>query len=162
MEKKTVHEVQLRALSITDFPEVRKWSLNPQFCAANEWPLYREESELRNWWQRCVEMDAPKFLRLGIDYRGRLIGYVDLAEQTETSAELGIAIGDSSLWQQGLGTKAAQLGMAYASKQLGIRQMTAETHIDNLRAQKMLERLGFDLAYRTDANLNYIKKEMPN
>ena len=162
MEKKTVHEVQLRALSITDFPEVHKWSLNPQFCAANEWPLHREESELRNWWQRCVEMDSPIFLRLGIDYQGRLIGYVDLAEQTETSAELGIAIGDSSLWQQGLGTKAAQLGMAYASKQLGLTHLTAETHIDNLRAQKMLERLGFDLAYRTDANLNYIKKEMPH
>lgn len=162
MEKKTVHEVQLRALSITDFSEVIKWNQDIAFCEANDWPLDRDEIELRSWWQHCVEMDSATFLRLGIDYHWLLIGYVDLAEMTDTTAELGIAIGDSSLWQQGIGTTAAQLGIEYATKQLGLTYITAETSIDNLRAEKMLERLGFDLAYRTDANLNYIKKEMPH
>lgn len=144
MEKVTESDVRLRPLSMNDFPELRKWSQDHLFCQANEWPTNRDANELGAWWKRCVENDSPTFLRLGIEYSGRLIGYVDFAEQTDTSTEFGIAIGDSSLWQQGLGAEAARLAMTYASKQLGIHRVTAETSLENLRAQKMLEKLGFE------------------
>lgn len=161
MEKDKVYDMHLRPLIFEDFHEVKKWSQDPTFCEANDWPVNRNENELSAWWLRCVEMDSSTFLRLGIDYQDRLIGYVDLAEQTETSTELGIAIGDSTLWQKGIGTRAAQLAIEYASKQLGIHLIKAETAVHNIRAQKMLERLGFEMKDKTDTSMNYIKIEMP-
>ncbi|MFC4355578.1 GNAT family N-acetyltransferase [Chryseomicrobium palamuruense] len=157
MENVAGLEISLRPLTMNDFPEVAKWSQDHLFCQANEWTTNRDANELLAWWERCVENDSPTFLRLGIEYSGRLIGYIDLADQTDTSTELGIAIGESSLWQQGIGTKAAQLAITYASKRFRIHHVTAETNLENLRAQKMLEKLGFEIVSQNGSTLFFRK-----
>lgn len=133
----------LRSLELTDFSQVLLWNDDALFCEVNEWPLRREETALHEWWKQCVENNRPEFHRIGIEWNDRLIGYIDFANMTEHSAELGIAIGDSSLWQKGLGSKAIELALEYGRKKFKVQMYTAETHVSNIRAQKMLRKLGF-------------------
>ncbi len=95
------------------------------------------------WWSHCVYNQQPNFIRLGIEFHRRLAGYVDLADIHSNTAELGIAIGDSSLWGRGIGNTAAKKMITYGVDHLGIHLFRAETHITNQRAQKMLKRIGF-------------------
>ncbi|MFS0688520.1 GNAT family N-acetyltransferase [Sporosarcina sp. 179-K 8C2 HS] len=136
--------ITLRPLRIKDFEIVLNWSKDDLFCSANEWELNRNDDELYEWWIRCVNNKAEDFIRLGIELKGKLIGYADLANIEGHTAEIGIAIGDSSLWGKGIGYHSTLCLMNYASTKLGITVYTAETHETNTRSRKMLQNLGFE------------------
>lgn len=80
---------------------------------------------------------------MGIESGERLVGYVDLASIKDNTAELGIAIGDSTLWGKGIGSNSILCMMDYAFKKLGITVFNAEMHEANFRSRKMLEKLEF-------------------
>lgn len=143
MENNKPRSIKLRPLTMDDFNCVLAWSRDEGFCLANGWELDRSEDELYGWWLRCVKNDSRDFVRMGIEYDDRLIGYADLASIEGHTAELGIAIGESTLWGQGIGVKAARCMMAFGFEKLGITVFTAETHESNARSRKMLENLGF-------------------
>ncbi|WP_425541691.1 GNAT family N-acetyltransferase [Alkalibacterium iburiense] len=46
----------------------------------------------------------------------------------EDTTEFKIVIGESKLWGKGLGSKAAELMIAYGTKELRIKTILAETH----------------------------------
>lgn len=135
--------VNLRPLTMEDFPSVLNWSKDEIFCQANGWELNRDQDELYRWWLRCVKNDTRDFVRIGIEYDDRLIGYADLALIQGHTAELGIAIGESSLWGQGIGLQAARCMMAFGFEKQGLTVFTAETNESNTRSRKMLEKLRF-------------------
>lgn len=136
--------LQIRPLNMDDFHYVVKWSKDDAFCSANDWAKNRDEEELYKWWQYCVNNLPTDFIRLGIDLDNQFIGYADLACIKRNAAELGIAIGESSLWGKGIGCNASTLMMEYALAHYGITVFDAETHETNHRARKMLKRIGFN------------------
>ncbi|RDU37999.1 N-acetyltransferase [Neobacillus piezotolerans] len=150
--------VKLRPLTMDDFPGVLNWGKDKKFCLANGWELNRDEEELYNWWLRCVKNESGDFTRMGIEYDDRLIGYADLACLQGHTAELGIAIGESTLWGQGIGAKAARCMIEFGFEKLGITVFTAETHESNVRSGKMLEKLGFKEISRIGHEV-YMEKE---
>ncbi|MBY6054752.1 GNAT family N-acetyltransferase [Cytobacillus firmus] len=143
MEYNDLKSIKIRPITIDDFNFVLKWSKDNSFCLANGWEQNRKEEELFNWWLHCVNNISEDFIRLGVECKDRLIGYADLANIKDNSAELGIAIGESTLWGKGLGYTAALCMIDYASKKRGITSINAETHEKNFRSRKMLEKLGF-------------------
>lgn len=143
MKENITNLIELRPITKEDFTNVLEWSRDEYFCEANGWETNRNHDELFNWWLNCVNNDAVNFIRLGIDYENRIVGYTDLVSVSGNSAELGIAIGDSSLWGRGLGYTAALHMIDYGSKELRIDIFYAETHKNNVRSQRLLEKLGF-------------------
>ena len=135
---KNTSSIKIRPISIADYEAVLKWSQNEIFCLANQWELNRDSNEVYAWWLKCVNNRSENFVRMGIEFEGKLIGYTDLANITDHSAELGIAIGESSLWGKGIGFEAAHRTMEFASRNLGIKIFEAETHETNIRSRKML------------------------
>ena len=133
----------IRPLRMNDYLQVLGWSKDEAFCIANGWDINRVESELYEWWQGCVNRKSEDFIRLGIEWNDQLIGYGDLASINGNSAEIGIAIGDSSKWGKGIGRQATKLLIAYAYEKLAISVFDAETHASNIRSRKMLEKIGF-------------------
>lgn len=87
---KDTYFLKIRPLSISDYETVIEWSRHENFCLANQWELNREPDEVYSWWHKCVNNTANNFIRMGIDIEGNLIGYTDLANITNNSAELGI------------------------------------------------------------------------
>ncbi|GAA0384780.1 hypothetical protein [Paenibacillus motobuensis] len=71
--------INLRSITLDDYEAVLGWSRNELFCSANGWEQNRGEEELYKWWAACVHMSADDFIRKGIEYDQRLIGYTDLA-----------------------------------------------------------------------------------
>ena len=136
------HSPILRPIHMDDLQTIISWSQDEAFCKANDWELNRTPEELYNWWKKCVENTHSDFIRMGIELNDTLIGYGDLACINGSEAEVGIAIGESSLWGQGIGHAATILLIDYG-KSIGITSYLAETHLTNLRAQKLLERIGF-------------------
>jgi len=141
--KNLSESIKIRPLTIDDYETILIWSKDDTFCSANGWDLNRIPEELYRWWVNCVNNKAEDFIRMGIEFNNKLIGYVDLACIKENTAELGIAIGESGLWGNGIGFNSAIFMMEYASKELGITTFNAETHEANIRSRKMLEKLGF-------------------
>ncbi|MEC1177679.1 GNAT family N-acetyltransferase [Metasolibacillus meyeri] len=148
-----MNTLKLRPLQQADFPYVLAWSKDTEFCAASSWEIEREEGELVAWWERCIHLNNPTFVRLGIEYQEKLIGYADLAEIHHHQAEIGITIGERKLWGRGLGTKVVQQLMQYGVEKLHITLFLGETHATNIGSQKMLEKLGFKEISRNGSEL---------
>lgn len=141
--KRQKHSPILRPIHMNDFQAILNWSKDEAFCESNGWELNRTTDELSNWWKKCVENRSTDFIRIGIELNDTLIGYGDLACINGSEAEVGIAIGESSLWGQGLGHVATVKLIDYG-KSIGITTFLAETHEINMRSRKMLERIGFN------------------
>lgn len=145
--------MQLRPITMEDYPAVLAWSKDEVFCSYNGWESNRDPDELYQWWRYCVENKAEDFVRLGIEWDGRLVGYADLVIQ-DAGAEIGIAIGESSSWGKGIGSRAVRAMIDYARDTFGITTFLAETHLSNERSRRMLDRLGFQEISR-DGNEMY-------
>lgn len=155
-EKKNLSpDIRIRPLTMDDYEAVLKWSKDESFCSANGWELNRSPEELYRWWLMCVENVVEDFIRMGIELNGEMIGYADLAGIKDSSAELGIAIGESDLWGKGLGSCAASSMMKFAAEKVGITVFTAETNEANMRSRKMLEKVGFEEVSR-DGSEEYL------
>ncbi|MEW9108735.1 MAG: GNAT family N-acetyltransferase [Cytobacillus gottheilii] len=141
--------IKIRPITMNDYKYVLNWSTDKTFCHANGWKIDRKPEELYDWWFNQLYYSSREFVRLGIEQDGKLIGYGDMADMKNHTAELGIAIGERMLWSQGIGTKAASDLMKYGVKKYGIAKYTAETHENNQRSRKMLEKLGFQETSRT-------------
>lgn len=143
IENNILHSIKIRQLSIDDYKIVLNWSKDDNFCLANGWGKNRSDDELYRWWFHCVNNESNDFIRMGIEFNEKLVGYADIACIKDNTAEIGIAIGESMLWGQGIGYNSSICMMDYASKQLGITVFNAETHDENIRSRKMLEKIGF-------------------
>ncbi|WP_342575772.1 GNAT family N-acetyltransferase [Solibacillus sp. FSL K6-1781] len=153
------NEIYLRKLKLEDFNAVVDWSRDDRFCEANGWQKNRDHLELFKWWERCVTNQQKDMIRLGIEYKNRLIGYADLAEFKNNSAEIGIAIGDSTLWNNGIGTQMIKKLLNYANEQFGVTTFYGKTYETNHRFRKMIEKVGFTEESREGTEL-YIGKEV--
>lgn len=144
LKKRVVGQlIQLRTINIDDYIDFFKWSKDEMFCLANGWDTNRSKEEIYDWLLRVVTNKAEDFVRLGIEYDGRLIGYGDLACIKANIAEIGIAIGERFLWGKGIGSCAVTLVMQYGSKMFDVNRYTAETHETNIRSRRMLRNVGF-------------------
>jgi len=137
------HSISIRPLTVEDYHIVLNWSKDRTFCSANGWEINRNPEEIYEWWLNCVNNKADDFIRMGIEFNNKIIGYADLARIKDSSAELGIAIGESTLWGKGIGFNSSLCMIDYASKVLGISTFYAETHEANVRSRNMLKKLGF-------------------
>lgn len=73
----------------------------------------------------------------------RLIGWAGFARPEGEPEELVYAL-DPALWGQGLGREALDGVVAYGFGRLGLTEVRAQTHPENLVSQHMLRRAGFE------------------
>ena len=137
--------LQLRALQLEDIDQILVWGKDVAFCVANGWTLNLPEEKLRQHWTSIITDSRADFIRYGIVHQNLLVGYSDLAgiDYGEARAELGYAIGNSSLWGKGLGFSGAALMLNVAFKKLKLKRVTASVSAINTRSKRVLEKLGF-------------------
>ncbi len=142
-----LEDVHLRPLQLEDLETVVVWAKDSEFCLANDWSLELSEERIRTHWTGIISESSDKLIRKGITLNGVLIGYADLADidTFEARASLGYAIGNSSLWGQGLGFLGAKLMLEFAFTDLKLERITAEVNAANTRSLRVLEKLGFKL-----------------
>lgn len=92
VENNIVQSIKIRPLIIDDYRIVLNWSQDDIFCSANGWENSRSAEELYQWWLNCVNNVSEDFIRMGIEFNEKIIGYTDLACIKGNTAELGIAL----------------------------------------------------------------------
>lgn len=134
--------VTLRALQSGDEETAVRWAADEVFCRAADWTPGLAPRVVRRHWQAIIAGGDPHFLRLGVIYGGALVGYVDLANLSAGAGELGVALGERSLWGCGIARQACEqlLTRAWA---LGLARVTAQVDARNDRSHALMTRLGF-------------------
>lgn len=89
---------------------------------------------------------------------GVVIGYTQ-ATLTPDEAWLAYVLG-KPWWRRGLGLRAAELTLAEIAAR-GPRPIRADTDIENLPSQRLLERLGFTFTRRAGRDLFYERPRAP-
>lgn len=140
-------KVILREKRLSDAAQDFAWRSDPEmarFDAAKPFSssfsdylaLFREELIYPNPFRRSLSI---------LDMEGRHIGNsmyynIDLGRR---EAELGITIGERSLWGRGCGTDAVIVLLRYLFEQVGLRRVYLKTLDWNQRARRCFEKAGF-------------------
>jgi diamine N-acetyltransferase len=134
--------VAVRKLTRADLEDMIRWRPfdDPLYADAN-WPL-RSLRELNQWYSRCSR-DPARLLCAVTDKSDRVIGSITLRERNGlSSARLGITLGADYV-DQGLGTEALNLFLAYYFNQLGFEKIVLDVVGYNSRAIRVYRKLGF-------------------
>lgn len=81
---------------------------------------------------------------------GRHVGTVKLAQisSAHRHCELGLMIGDRSVWGQGIGTETIALATDYAFRVLGLHKVNAGAYSDNVASQRAFLKVGYSIEGR--------------
>lgn len=134
--------VRLREAIDDDLELLMAWRSNPlvfrHFFRQSE-PLKWEE-HLR-WWQsrRCRK---DWIIALEDDGRERFVGSVNAARLDSDSPEVGVFVGEVTLWGRGVGRKAVALAVEYL-REWGYKKAWALIAEGNVASFKLFEAVGF-------------------
>lgn len=140
--------VRLRAPTRTDLPQFVAWLNDPEVTAGLlvSLPMSLEDEEA--WFTGMLNrplaehplvieiQQAKEWVAIGncgvhnIDWRAR-------------SAEVGIFIGEKSLWNKGYGSDAMRLLLTHCFKTLNLNRVALDVYETNLRAIRSYEKVGF-------------------
>lgn len=83
-------------------------------------------------------------LFMGINYNGEFVGTIKLkVDERHNKAEFVVMVGDKTVQNKGVATRAVRLMIDYAFSVLSIRKLTAGTYDNNFAARCLWEKCGF-------------------
>ncbi len=135
--------VVLRPLAPSDLRRCVKWFSDPQIIRflgrSNPVTLAEEERWFRDYERRADEQI------FAIEVEGHHVGNLGLhrIDRVHRKAEIGIVIGEASVWSQGYGTEAMHAALRYAFDVLGLNKVSLEVLEYNTRAIRTYEKVGF-------------------
>ncbi len=140
--------IRLRRLEKEDITFFYKWVNDPQVTKGISIYLpigFWEEEE----WFDSKKKIHPEERPLAIDMRDgehwRLIGNTSFfnRDTVSRSAEIGIMLGDKSIWNQGYGTESMQLMIRHGFATLNLHRIELRVLEENARAIRAYEKVGF-------------------
>ena len=142
--------IRLRGVERSDLPQFKEWLNDPEVIEGLGMYLPLSMSDEEQWFEGMSKRD-PVEKPLAIDIRDdngwRLIGNTSFfnLEWTNRSAELGIFIGDKSLWNKGYGTETVCLLLRHGFEALNLHRIYLRVYSTNPRARRSYEKAGFVL-----------------
>lgn len=135
--------VSLRELRDTDLPLLLAWSHIKEIWTYL--PTAREGEHLTweahfNWWKSRTQRADWVILANTDNYGPRPVGVV---HGELTSGEIGIYIGETTLWGAGIGKKAIEI-VLQKMKARGFDSVWAVVHPENERSQRLFAKASFE------------------
>lgn len=140
--------LRLRAIERADVQLFYEWVNDPDVTRGLVLYLPMSLAEEERWFERIQERD-PRERPFAIDLREaedwRLIGNCGVfdLEWIYRSAELGIMIGDKSVWDQGLGTRVMVMLLRHCFQTLNLNRVCLKVYGSNRRARRSYVKAGF-------------------
>lgn len=147
------NRIRLRAVEREDLPLFVVWLNDPEVIEGLLFlsPLSLEDE--KQWFEK-VANHSPAERPLVIEIRDgetwRMIGNCEFhnISQINRSADVGIFIGDKTVWNAGYGTETMQLLLKYGFETLNLNRISLVVYDDNPRAIRAYEKAGFVLEGR--------------
>ncbi|MDG1334170.1 MAG: GNAT family N-acetyltransferase [Crocinitomicaceae bacterium] len=137
-------DIALRLPQISDAAAILSWENNPDNwdVSDNDSPYSLED--IIRLIESFQSTERPQQLRFIIHSKDILLGAVDIFDinYENKSGAIGILIAEEEFRKQGYASKALELIEAEARK-LGIHRLTALIHSDNVKSQKLFEKMGY-------------------
>ncbi len=139
--------VTLRPMTHADAPALMRWGEDADFAwfhwgrSPGRWP---RTTDAESWIDRFAEREGRVF---AIEHDGRAIGQANYRDwqPKARSAEVGIGIGEPSLWSRGLGREALGLLLRHLVDDLGAHRVNLHVLAFNDRAIASYRAAGFDV-----------------
>jgi diamine N-acetyltransferase len=140
--------IRLRGVERADLPRFVEWLNDPEVVDGLGMFLPLSMADEEKWFDKAGERE-PAEKPLVIDIRDgdswRMIGTCSLfgIEWSSRFAEVGIFIGDKSIWNKGYGTETMHVLVRHGFETLNLNRIWLRVHADNLRAVRSYEKVGF-------------------
>ncbi|HEY2979713.1 MAG TPA: GNAT family protein [Anaerolineales bacterium] len=149
--------VRLRAVERTDLPKFFEWVNDPEVTLGLGMYLPMSNADEEKWFEGAQTRDAnekPLAVEIkegdgsaaGVVPPGwKLIGSCGVfgIEWVNRSAELGILIGDKSIWNKGYGTEVMRLLLRHGFETLNLNRLFLRVYAANARAFRAYVKAGF-------------------
>jgi diamine N-acetyltransferase len=140
--------IRLRGVEREDLPLYVKWLNDPEVVSGLAVFLPLSLADETHWFEKLVDhTPETKPLAIEVQEEGnwRLIGACGFEEISpiNRSAEVGIFIGDKSLWNSGYGTEIMQLMLKHGFESLNLNRIFLQVYETNPRAIRAYEKAGF-------------------
>ncbi|MGE5249427.1 MAG: GNAT family N-acetyltransferase [Bacteroidota bacterium] len=141
-------KLRLRAVEREDVKHFYEWVNDPEVTCGLALYLPISSREEEKWFESQLEKD-PVERPLAIELRQgdgwKLIGSCSVfgIEWVNSNAELGIMIGDKSVWNQGLGSQVMTLLLRHCFETLNLNRAFLQVYGENARARRSYEKAGF-------------------
>jgi RimJ/RimL family protein N-acetyltransferase len=138
-------DVTLRPLETSDIESLYAWDGDIEVSVLGGWVRQQSRAAVARVWERRITEPAADMDWFGIEYEGKLAGYIQLAliDPVERRAMVGIAVGAKSLWGKGIGGGALRLLCDYAFTVRNLDRVYAEVFTFNTRSMRLFEGVGF-------------------
>jgi len=144
--------VRLRLIRKEDYPLILAWRSNNLVYDG----LYRQSLAQKpiTWeehleWLKSRNADWRTFIAI---YENRPVGVVTIGQLDHWSPEIGLYLGEITLWGKGIGTKMVQMGLAwlkdYSLSHPHIVACRTTILDDNIASKRVFEKCGFKCAGR--------------
>jgi RimJ/RimL family protein N-acetyltransferase len=152
-------KVYLTELDRRNAETIRNWLNDPEihrFLLVGHLPITREQEE--RYYDRMSEATDAFSFEIHIAADGRYIGNIGLkgVDLVHRHGEIGVVIGDRSVWGQGFGSDAIVACLGFAFQTLGLHRVSMRVHEEHPRAAALYRRLGF---IETGRERDYIFQE---
>lgn len=140
--------VRLRAMEHDDTKTAYAWVNDPEVTRNLSLYLPMSTMDEEKWLERAMQGD-PNERPLAIEVRDgdgwKLIGNCGVfsIDWVNSSAELGILIGDKSAWNKGYGTEVMTLLLRHCFDTLNLNRAFLRVYADNVRGQRAYLKAGF-------------------
>ena len=140
-------KVRLRPIERDDLPRYVEWFADPEVRRYLALYLPFSLAQEERWFENLLErLERREDVVLAIETaEGVHIGNVGLhrIDWKNRNAELGIAIGERSYWNQGYGTDAIRTLLGLAFREMNLHRVFLRVDADNARGIRCYEKAGF-------------------
>ena len=140
--------IRLRGVERTDIPKSFEWINDPEVNEGLAVYLPMSLRDEEQWFERISQREQeekPMVIEIREGAGWKLVGNCRVfnIEWTPRSAELGIMIGEKSIWNQGYGTETMQLLLQHGFETLNLNRIYLRVYSTNPRAIRAYEKAGF-------------------
>jgi RimJ/RimL family protein N-acetyltransferase len=140
--------VRLRGVERSDLTRFQAWLNDPEVTEGLSIYLPLSMLDEEQWLDKISRLgqdERPLAIELNDNGTWRLIGnsgFINL-EWANRCAEVGLFIGDRSIWNQGYGTEVMQLLLKHGFETLNLHRIYLRVYSTNPRAKRSYEKAGF-------------------
>jgi diamine N-acetyltransferase len=150
------YSVYLRPLKLEDAKTSYQWRNNPLIWKFTQFKPDRPVNiALETSWLKKVLKNKTEYrFAICLLENGQYIGNIQLINVKNNSGCFHVFIGDPTFWGKGIGKEATALILNYGFTKLALDFITLEVHKDNLFANAVYQRMGFE---KINENGNFIE-----
>lgn len=140
--------IRLRAIEREDVSKYYEWVNDPEVTRYLSMYLPLSITDEEKWFERQMERDLherPMAIELREAEAWRLVGNCSVfgIDWVHSSAELGIMIGDKSVWNRGIGTQTMTLLLHHCFETLNLNRAFLRVDGQNLGGRRAYQKAGF-------------------